>query len=186
MSGKTMAEEGFLRRWSRLKSTGGEPAAPAPVPASACAPAPSLPQAVDAAPGAQAETVRPLPTLDDVATLSFESDYSGFVAQGVDKAVRRLALKKLFSDPHFKVMDGLDIYIDDYNIASPVAADMLAELRHADSALARVLEDEEQVEEAGGEGGEAPPQLEPEPALELEQAPPAQSGNPQENPQGNA
>ena len=129
-----------------------------------------------------------MPTLDDVATLSFESDYSGFVAQGVDKAVRRLALKKLFSDPHFKVMDGLDIYIDDYNIASPVAADMLAELRHADSALARVLEDDEQVEKASGEGGEAPPQpeLEPEPALELEQAPPAQSGNPQENPQGNA
>ena len=177
-----MAEEGFLRRWSRLKTTGGETAAPASTPAAPPPPAVQEPAA------AQADTARPLPTLDDVATLSFESDYSGFVAQGVDKAVRRLALKKLFSDPHFKVMDGLDIYIDDYNIASPVAADMLAELRHADSALARVLEDEEQVEEAGGEGGEAPPQpeLEPEPALELEQAPPAQSGNPQENPQGNA
>ena len=184
MSGKTMAEEGFLRRWSRLKTTGGETAAPASTPAAPPPPAVQEPAA------AQADTARPLPTLDDVATLSFESDYSGFVAQGVDKAVRRLALKKLFSDPHFKVMDGLDIYIDDYNIASPVAADMLAELRHADSALARVLEDEEQVEEAGGEGGEAPPQpeleLEPEPALELEQARPAQSGNPQENPQGNA
>lgn len=174
MSGKPMAEEGFLRRWSRLKSTGGEPAAPAPAPP----PAPSLPQAVDAAPGAQAETARPLPTLDDVATLSFESDYSGFVAQGVDKAVQRLALKKLFSDPHFKVMDGLDIYIDDYNKASPLAADMLAQLRHADSALARVLDDEEQDEEASDDGGQA--------VAELEQAPPAQSGIPQENAQGNA
>lgn len=174
MSGKPMAEEGFLRRWSRLKSTGGEPAAPAPAPL----PAPSLPQAVDAAPGAQAETARPLPTLDDVATLSFESDYSGFVAQGVDKAVQRLALKKLFSDPHFKVMDGLDIYIDDYNKASPLAADMLAQLRHADSALARVLDDEEQDEEASDDGGQA--------VAELEQAPPEQSGIPQENAQGNA
>ena len=174
MSGKPMAEEGFLRRWSRLKSTGGEPAAPAPAPL----PAPSLPQAVDAAPGAQAETARPLPTLDDVATLSFESDYSGFVAQGVDKAVQRLALKKLFSDPHFKAMDGLDIYIDDYNKASPLAADMLAELRHADSALARVLDDEEQDEEASDDGGQAVP--------ELQQSPPEQSGIPQENAQGNA
>lgn len=181
MSGKTMAEEGFLRRWSRLKSTGGE-ATPAPMPAPM--PASPPPPAVQEPAAAQAGTARPLPTLDDVATLSFESDYSGFVAQGVDKAVRRLALKKLFSDPHFKAMDGLDIYIDDYNIVSPVAADMLAELRHADSALARVLDDGEQGEEASGGDGEAPPrpELKPEP----EQAPPAQSGNLQENPQGNA
>jgi len=180
MSGKSMAEEGFLRRWSRLKSTGGGAAAPAPGPVTPPAP---VPQPVDAAPGAQADAARPLPTLDDVATLSFESDYSGFVAQGVDKAVQRLALKKLFSDPHFKVMDGLDIYMDDYNKASPLAADMLAQLRHANSALGRVLDDDEQAEEASGEPAREPAQ---EPVQEEPQAPLEQSGNPQENPQGNA
>ena len=61
----------------------------------------------------------------------------------------------------------------------PMAVDfLLAELRHADSALARVLEEEEQGEQASGDGGEQVP--------ELELAPPEQSGNPQENPQGNA
>ena len=146
MSGAPMRDEGFLRRWSRLKSSGPEPAAPAP--AAPLAPAP--PPAPDAR--AEARPEQPLPTLEDVAALSFESDYSGFVAQGVDKAVQRLALKKLFADPHFKLMDGLDIYIDDYNKASPLGADMLAQLRHADSALARVLEDEPPEPGAVAEG----------------------------------
>ena len=98
-------------------------------------------------------------------------------------AVQRLALKKLFSDPHFKVMDGLDIYMDDYNKASPLAADMLAQLRHANSALGRVLDDDEQAEKASGEPAREPAQ---EPVQEEPQAPLEQSGNPQENPQGNA
>jgi hypothetical protein len=71
----------------------------------------------------------------DVAFLHAESDYSRFVAKGVDKAVRRAAMKKLFSDPHFNVMDGLDIYIDDYTKPSPLPAGMLAALRHANSTL---------------------------------------------------
>ena len=174
MSGKSMAEEGFLRRWSRLKSTGGE--TPAPAPAAPQPPAAQPP--AEPLPAARTEPARPLPTLEDVAALSFDSDYSGFVAQGVDKAVQRLALKKLFSDPHFKLMDGLDIYIDDYNKASPLAADMLAELRHADSALARVLEDDDPD---AGEAGE-PAQ---EPAQESPPAPLEHAGTPQENPQGN-
>lgn len=55
-----------------------------------------------------------LPSLDDVGLLTPESDFSPFVARGVAPAVKNAALKKLFSDPHFNVMDGLDIYIDDY------------------------------------------------------------------------
>jgi hypothetical protein len=33
--------------------------------------------------------------------------------------VRNAALKKLFTDPHFNVMDGLDVYIDDYGKPDP-------------------------------------------------------------------
>lgn len=137
-----MAEEGFLRRWARMKATGVEvaeapprrstPAPPRPAtPAPAAAAAPAAAPAHAAAPRHQA----PQPTLDDVARLTPESDFSAFVAQGVDKSVQRLALKKLFADPHFRVMDGLDMYMDDYNKPSPMSAAMLAALEHAKSAL---------------------------------------------------
>ena len=39
--------------------------------------------------------------------------------------VRRAALKKLFSDPRFNVMDGLDVYIDDYSKTEPIPPEML-------------------------------------------------------------
>src|SRR5690606_23366124 len=54
------------------------------------------------------------PTLEDVSLLTPDSDFSSFVARGVAPAVKNAAMKKLFADPHFNVMDGLDIYIDDY------------------------------------------------------------------------
>lgn len=71
------------------------------------------------------------PTLDDVAELDASSDFSPFVAQGVDDVVKRLALKKLFSDPRFNIMDGLDTYIEDYNTFVPMTTVMVAELNHA-------------------------------------------------------
>ncbi|MEH6434820.1 DUF3306 domain-containing protein [Massilia sp. DD77] len=175
-----MAEEGFLRRWARLKSSGGD-APRQEVPAPAPAP-PALARTADGASDEGDQALRPLPTVDDIAGLSFDSDYSGFVAQGVDKAVQRLALKKLFADPHFKVMDGLDIYMDDYNVASPLAADMLAELRHADSALQRVL-DVEAPEEGAGAAAAAEAEAQDVVTQQEEDRP---QGNPQENPQGNA
>jgi hypothetical protein len=76
-------------------------------------------------------TPLPLPTLDDVAALNASSDFSPFVAQGVDDVVKRLALKKLFSDPRFNIMDGLDTYIEDYNTFVPMTVEMVAELNHA-------------------------------------------------------
>jgi len=138
MSADAVAEEGFLSRWSRLKA--------APEPVQEVAPAP-LPAA--APPPPVQEDQRALPTLDDVARLTPESDYSAFVAKGVDKAVQRMALKKLFADPNFAVMDGLDIYIADYNKAAPLTDAMLASLRHAPGVLNRLLgEDEDKQGEA--------------------------------------
>jgi hypothetical protein len=49
---------------------------------------------------------------------------------GVDAAVKRAAVKQLFRDPRFNVMDGLDVYIDDYTQADPIPPDMLKALRH--------------------------------------------------------
>ncbi|RZA33353.1 MAG: DUF3306 domain-containing protein [Lysobacteraceae bacterium] len=141
MSGARMPDEGFLRRWARLKSTGGD-AAPADAPrapaAPALAPAPLSPARSEAAPRA------PLPTVDDVAGLTPDADFSAFVAQGVDKSVQRLALKKLFADPHFHVMDGLDMYMSDYNKASPLSPAMLASLKHAPGVLDRLFGEQQE------------------------------------------
>ncbi len=71
----------------------------------------------------------------DVARLTPESDYSGFLAKGVDEAVKRSALKKLFTDPHFNIMDGLDIYVGDYSQPDPMPPGMLAALNHAQALL---------------------------------------------------
>nr|WP_052170157.1 DUF3306 domain-containing protein [Massilia sp. JS1662] len=128
-----MTDEGFLRRWARRKTEARSGIEPLPE-AVAPVPAPDLP--VQAAAPADV----PLPTMDDVARLSSDSDFSAFVAQGVDAAVRRTALKKLFADPHFNAMDGLDVYIDDYTKPSPVSEAMLASLEHAKNALQRVVE----------------------------------------------
>ncbi len=71
------------------------------------------PAAIPPTPHASAP-VTASPTLDDVARLTPESDYSAFTAPGVDEHVRNQALRKLFlSDPHFQRSDGLDVAIDE-------------------------------------------------------------------------
>ena len=63
--------------------------------------------------------------------LTQESDFSRFVARDVDPEVKNLAMKKLFADPHYNVMDGLDTYIDDYNTPDPIPAAMFKQLVQA-------------------------------------------------------
>jgi hypothetical protein len=67
-----------------------------------------------------------------VEQLDAKSDYRSFVAQDVDPEVRNAAFKKLFhSDPHFNVMDGLDVYIDDYNTPNPLPVAIMKTLVQA-------------------------------------------------------
>lgn len=73
----------------------------------------------------------PPPTMDDVAQLTRESDFSRFVARGVDGDVKNAALKKLFGDPHFNTMDGLDVYIDDYSKPDPLPLTQLRKMAQA-------------------------------------------------------
>ncbi|PHM21528.1 MAG: hypothetical protein CK604_03870 [Curvibacter sp. PD_MW3] len=132
--------DGFLGRWSRRKQdvregrpleekrqVVTEPVAPAAaVPADAAVPAGTLPQATPAV-----EAALPPPTLDDVQALHPQSDFKRFVATDVDPQVRNAAMKKLFADPHFNVMDGLDIYIDDYSKPDPLPLSMLRKMASA-------------------------------------------------------
>lgn len=146
-----MSDEGFFRRWSRLKSTRGAdeapaeaPRAPPPAPVAAPGPAALRKDEAESAPRA------PLPTLEDAARLTPDADFSAFVARDVDKSVQRLALKRLFADPHFNTIDGLDMYMSDYNKASPLPPGMLASLKHAPGVLDRLLGDREEDREAAG------------------------------------
>lgn len=142
--------ENFLRRWSRRKTE------------SVAARTPEEPPSVPAAQAAAGPDTAPapaLPTMRDVQLLRADADFSPFMAGGVDRQVRRAALKTLFSDPHFQVMDGLDIYIDDYTRPSPVPPEMLAALWHAKSTLHpqplyRPTPEEMRARQAAGE---APP-----------------------------
>jgi hypothetical protein len=69
--------------------------------------------------------------LPPVESLGFDSDFTRFLAPKVDEVVKRQALRKLFNDPRFNVMDGLDVYIDDYSKFEPIPDDLVGKLRHA-------------------------------------------------------
>jgi hypothetical protein len=164
-----MSDEGFLRRWARRKTESRLGVEQAPEPAHDPAPvAPSVPVA-DAMPAAArplvAEPPR-LPTMEDVAQLTSESDFSAFVARGVDQAVRRSALKKLFADPHFKALDRLDMYMDDYNVPSPMSEGMRAALKHSKRFFDQAAEDARKRAEAEAEA-EAEARLAAAPALPM-------------------
>jgi len=82
---------------------------------------------------AQADPPRPAaPTLSDVEQLTKDSDFRAFAARDVDPQVRNAAMKKLFhSDPHFNVMDGLDVYIDDYSQGEPLPRSIMRTMLQA-------------------------------------------------------
>lgn len=132
-----MVEEsqGFFGRWSRRKQDvrEGRPLQELPPePSVPSQPAPANPAAVTEAPAlAPGEPALPPPTLQDVAALTPQSDYTRFMRSDVDPEVKNAAMKKLFADPHFNVMDGLDIYIDDYNKPDPLPPSMLRKLASA-------------------------------------------------------
>ena len=107
-------------------------------PSSSPPPPSSSPLPASPAPAVAAPAV---PTLDDVARLTRSSDYSRFVQPGVATDVRNAALKQLFTDPHFNVMDGLDTYIDDYGKPDPIPLAMLRRMNQ--SKLLGLFDDDE-------------------------------------------
>ncbi len=145
---------GFLSRWSRRKvqSRSGVVMAKEEVSAPVVHPHPDPPPAErETEPvAAPVEPDRPPPpTLDDVAALTPTSDFSRFVAADVDPGVRNAALKKLFADPHYNVMDGLDIYIDDYGKPDPIPPEMLRQM--VQSKFLGLFDDEEEKTEPAPE-----------------------------------
>ena len=154
-------DAGFLMRWSRRKVTARDGSAAAdPAPASdqartrtaspmpvarpsqeqertanaAAASPDAAPSDSVGAPASDAPAARPPtppPTLEDAARLTPDADFRRFVAPNVSPEVRNAALKQLFADPHFNVMDGLDTYIDDYGKPDPLPLGMLRKMAQA-------------------------------------------------------
>ena len=142
-----MADD-FLGRWSKrkLEAKDGRAAAPEPLPRQAVVQEAAVPAAPPSAVDADRVGAEPPPlTLDDAQALTAESDFRPFAARGVAPEVKNAAMKKLFSDPHFNVMDRLDTYIDDYSQPDPIPKDMLRQLA---SAKFLGLFDEEEKQEA--------------------------------------
>ena len=136
-----MAEEaGFLGRWARRKEDARqgkaleEPAAAVPAAPVDPAASPAVAQVTSPVPDPAATPDAAPPkvlTLDDARLLTKDSDFKPFMAGGVSPEVRNAAMKKLFADPHFNVMDGLDTYIDDYTKSDPIPESMLRQMASA-------------------------------------------------------
>ena len=103
-------KETFAARWSRLKLEEKK----------------ALPEKTDESPA---------PVLPPVDKLTADSDFSLFMHPKVTDAVRRVALKKLFSDPHFNVPDPFEPYSGDWTVGEPIPDEMLKTLAQARTLL---------------------------------------------------
>lgn len=119
--------EGFFNRWSRRKAGKLEE-----VPTETNEPEqPAQDRPIETMP--PNSEVPPPVTMEDVDKIDrFAPDFSAFMKPEVDPTVQQAALKKMFTDPHFNVMDGLDIYIDDYSKPDPLPPGMLEKLVQSD------------------------------------------------------
>lgn len=146
-------DDGFLSRWSRRKALVRQGVQPGPAASEAATPRPAtggeaarhaaplgavaasqstatatLPADAEDLPVDPRPDPPPSPTLDEARALTPESDFRRFVQPEVTPEVRNAALRQLFTDPHFNVMDGLDTYIEDYGQPDPLPPAMLRQL----------------------------------------------------------
>jgi hypothetical protein len=142
--------ENFVSRWSRRKiearKAAEKPAEPAPPPELAPPAVREISNAAVAPPDAGVQSAATAPQLPPIESLKgLASDYRDFMQPGVDDNLKRSALKKLFSDPHFENFERFEAYCEDYTQGEPIPLAMLKTLEHAKG----LLFDEEKKEEKG-------------------------------------
>jgi hypothetical protein len=137
-----VTDESFLSRWSRRKSgtKTAEPLEKPPQPTPSVAP--DFP--MEGKP-VEAGAVEPQP-LPPVESLTPDSDFAAFMKPEVDPSLKREAFKKLIEDPRFNVMDGLDVYIDDYSKPDPLPEGWLEKMSQV-RYLGIFKEDEEKAKD---------------------------------------
>lgn len=118
-------KEAFLSRWSRRKQ--GEA------------------RAMPAAPARADDTAAP--ALPPVEELTPQSDFAPFMHPKVGDALRRVALKKLFGDPHFNAPDLFEPFSGDWTGGDPISDELLKTLNQARTVLYREEEEQKKREE---------------------------------------
>ena len=150
-------DDGFLKRWSKLKQTGeaADQLTQTPLPA-------ELPEAQNAdtnpvANVGETEVEEALLTDADmppVESLTESSDFSQFLSEGVSDALRRKALRKLFALPEFNIRDGLNDYDDDFSefipLGDTVTYQMKQWLKQEAEAAAKAITDDEAGQSVAG------------------------------------
>ena len=100
------------------------------------------------------------PSMADVQSLTQDSDFTQFMAGEVAPEVKNAAMKKLFADPHFNVMDRMDVYIDDYGQPDPIPRAVMRQM--ASAKFLNLFEDDaEQKNDAHANLNDTPPASEP-------------------------
>jgi hypothetical protein len=121
-------DQDFLTRWSRRKRAAVRPPDPATPAPQTDVPRPEAPPKTDA-------------DMPSIALLTADSDLSAFFSPGVSEGLRREAMRKVFSQPRYNVVDGLDDYADDYTRFRPLGDLVTAGLRwHRQRIAARARE----------------------------------------------
>lgn len=106
-----------------------------------------------------------MPTLQDAQALTPESDFKPYMARGLAPEVKNAAMKKLFTDPHYNVMDRLDIYIDDYSKSDPIPESMLRQMVSAK--FLKLFEDEDEEQDAASPRLPSPREADAQPTVDL-------------------
>jgi Protein of unknown function (DUF3306) len=112
------SDKNLLLRWSRRKHEARQaepappvPSEPAPQDRPAIAAAETAPPDVPPAAKAESEPAVKVEDLPDIETLTYESDFSVFMRDGVPEFLKRQALRKLWlSNPVLANLDGLNDY----------------------------------------------------------------------------
>lgn len=167
-----MSDDGnFLSRWSRRKlASKATPAAAANSPAAGVVPAQAGTQSPPSPATSSSDPRHEAAPLPPVETLTPDSDFTPFMKGDVDPGVRQQALRTLFRDPRFNVMDGLDVYIDDYSKPDPLPEGWLEKMNQ----LARLGDFHRAEPETGKAEESVPATTDISPKIEPEQpvAPP--------------
>ena len=162
-NGAGLDAEGPLRRWARRKREAArdrmpaEPARRRDERGDGPGPAGEVRESTQGAsePVAVEEKVLTDEDMPPLASLDENSDYSGFLSPGVSEALRRRALRKLFSSAVFNVPDGLDDYDDDFTSFAALGDIVTSDMKHqAEMEAERAKQAQARAEPATTQDGE--------------------------------
>jgi len=154
-----MQDEPFFSRWARRKKESREGLSEETVQAV------ELPAEQIPGPGAAEHELEAVATADDeldgaavpplelppLETLTVESDFRAFMQPGVDGALRQAALRKMFRNPIYGIVDDLDPYRADFAAFTPLGDTITSDMKfHAERLLREQLEKAAESAESAG------------------------------------